>query len=65
MMDGKLPDNLVIQLDALRFTGEGDHPPNTVSAFPRTNTVISSIYSKDSKYVPVSKPSRHQEEDYN
>ena len=64
MMDGKLPDNLVIQLDAVRFTGEGDHPLNTVTAFPRRNTVTSSIYTRD-KFVPVSKPSRHQEEDDN
>ena len=64
-MDGKLPANLVIQADAVRFTGEGDHPLNTVTAFPRRNTVISSIYSRDNKHVPVSKPSRHQEEDYN
>ena len=64
MIDGRLPENLVIQLDAVRFTGEGDHHLNTVSAFPRRNTVISSIYKRDN-VVHQSKHSRHQEEEYN
>merc|ERR1719219_2981630 len=63
---GLLPDNLVIQKDPIRFTGRGDHPLDTVSPFPRTNTVIHNKISKDRNLQPH-KPSHnyYQEEDYN
>ena len=65
MLEGSLPDNLVIQLDAIRFTGEGDHPLNTVTAFPRRNTVLTNIETVDKLVVAKKKPSPYQEEDYN
>merc|ERR1712198_574363 len=64
MLDGNLPDNLVVQLDAIRFTGEGDHPMDKVTAFPRRNTIYTSINARD-QIVAKKKPSPYQEEDYN
>ena len=62
---GLLPENLVVQKNPVRFTGTGDHPLNTVSAFPRSNTVIHSVASRK-KYEPYKAPyDYHQEEDYN
>ena len=73
MAEGKLPDNLVVQLDAVRFTGEGGHPLNEVTAFPRRPTVPTGMSAvkefmknRNKKAQPtVSTPSRYQEEDYN
>merc|ERR1712106_5464 len=48
---GLLPPNLVVQLDPVRFTGAGDHPMNTVNAYPRTNQYETNIYAKE-KYPP-------------
>ena len=64
MIEGNLPDNLVVQLDAVRFTGEGGHPMNEVTAFPRRDTVLLGMKAKD-KFVVKNKPSRFQETDYN
>ena len=62
---GLLPENLVVQKNPIRFTGSGDHPLNTVSAFPRSSTVIHSKASRE-KYKPYKAPyDYHQEEDYN
>ena len=62
--DGLLPDNLVIQLDAVRFTGKGDSPMDKVSPWPRRDTVVTSIKSRD-KYKGNKKDySKYQEEDY-
>ena len=63
-LDGLLPDNLVIQLDAIRFTGKGDHPLDKVSAWPRRDTVISSIKSKDKYKGNQKEYSQYQSEDY-
>jgi len=60
--NGLLPDNLVIQLNHVRFTGKGDHPMDTVTAWPRRDTVVTSRESKqDGKKAKYSK---YQEEDY-
>ena len=66
MLEGSLPDNLVVQLDAIRFTGEGDHPLNTVTAFPRRNTIVTNIkHLEELGVAPKKKHSKYQEEDYN
>ena len=62
--DGLLPDNLVIQLDPVRFTGKGDSPMDQVTAWPRRDTVVTSINTKE-KYKGNKKEfSKYQEEDY-
>ena len=63
--DGSLPPNLVIQRDAIRFTGKGDHEMDRVTAWPRRNTYIHSI--KNNKKIEGFKSaySKYQEEDYN
>ena len=63
MVDGNLPDNLVVQLNPVTFTGEGDHHLDQVTAFPRRNTVYTSIKARDT--IVKSKPSKYQEEEYN
>ena len=63
--NGELPDNLVVQKNAIRFSGKGDHPLDKVSAFPRNNTVLHSLTSRQ-KYQAQKKPyDYYQEEDYN
>ena len=60
--DGLLPDNLVIQLNHVRFTGKGEHPLDTVTAWPRRDTVVT---SRNSKYEErKAKYSKSQQEDY-
>ena len=62
--DGLLPDNLVIQLDAVRFTGKGDSPMDKVSPWPRRDTVVTSIKSRDMYKGNKNDYSKYQEEDY-
>lgn len=61
---GSLPPNLCIQLDPVRFTGEGDHPLDKVTAWPRSNTIISSIHSKEKYPGRRVGTSKFKEDDY-
>jgi len=45
-----LPDNLVIKLDPIRFTGTGDHPLDKVTAWPRSSTLVTGLRAKE-KYT--------------
>ena len=61
---GLLPPNLVVQLDPVLFTGEGDHPMNDVSAYPRTQRFETDIYARE-KYPPrKADHSPYEEQDY-
>jgi hypothetical protein len=44
---GKLPPNLIIQKNPLRFTGKGDHRLDQVTAYPRSPTIVSGLYARD------------------
>jgi large subunit ribosomal protein L50 len=60
----KLPANLVIQLDPIRFTGTGDHPLNTVTAWPRSDTLVTGLRARE-RYL--TRPAAHtawEEGDY-
>ena len=58
--EGLLPDNLVIQLDHVRFTGKGTHPLDQVSPWPRRENVSTTgTYRVEKK-----EHSRYQQEDY-
>merc|ERR1712059_11823 len=61
---GLLPPNLVIQLDPIRFTGKGDHPLDKVTAFPRSNTLVTDIYGKEKYASRRAEPTAWEEEDY-
>jgi large subunit ribosomal protein L50 len=49
---GELPPNLHIQKDAFRFTGKGDNKLDQVTAYPRSSTIVSGLYTRD-KYTGV------------
>lgn len=44
---GSLPQNLVIQKDPIRFTGQGDHPLDKVTAYPRSRTLVTGLDARD------------------
>jgi len=61
---GRLPSNLVVQLDPVRWSGKGDHPLDRVDAYPRRDTVVNSIKTRH-KYRGLKKEhSAWQEDDY-
>eukprot|EP00088_Acartia_fossae_P008645 TRINITY_DN14151_c0_g1_i1.p1 TRINITY_DN14151_c0_g1~~TRINITY_DN14151_c0_g1_i1.p1 ORF type:complete len:251 (+),score=36.11 TRINITY_DN14151_c0_g1_i1:36-788(+) len=61
---GSLPPNLCIQKDPHRFTGKSDHRLDQVTAFPRSPTIVSNIYSKKKNKVPETDLDIHSELDY-
>jgi len=62
--DGSLPANLCIQLDPIRFTGKGDHELDKINAFPRSNTISSSIHFKEKYPGRRAEVNRYKENDY-
>jgi len=44
---GNLPPNLIIQKNPHRFTGKGEHRLDQVTAYPRSPTIISGLYTRD------------------
>lgn len=60
--EDKLPENLVIKFDPIRFTGKGDHPLDQVTAWPRSSTLVTGLATKE-KFLPTPAEEDPWEED--
>jgi len=59
-----LPPNLVVRLDPIRFTGEGDHHLDKVTAWPRSDTLVTGLKAREKYANRRSKATVWEEEDY-
>jgi len=62
--DVDLPPNLHIQKDPVRFTGKGDHKYDQVTAFPRSSTIVSGLYTRDKFEAHETELDIYSEQDY-
>jgi len=61
---GGLPPNLHIQLNPFRFTGKGEHRLDQVTAYPRSSTLVSGLYTRDKYKSNVTEKDIYEELDY-
>jgi len=62
--EGKLPPNLIIQKNPLRFTGKGEHRLDQVTAYPRSPTIVSGLYARDKFKAADTELDPYSERDY-
>jgi len=62
--DVDLPPNLHIQKDPVRFTGKGDNKFDQVTAFPRSSTIVSGLYTRDKFEAHETELDNYAEQDY-